>query len=110
MPTARLDFYAKAILTVIALLLAVIAFRPIAVHAQADRPSYYIEPGISTLTASDGGSLGQGKVVVDLRNGSVWGFPTNVDTVYPNDPISLKPVVSKPTYLGKFDFSAMHTN
>ena len=42
----------------------------------------------------------QGKLVIDLSNGDVWGFPIVFTT-------SNKPPVSKPTYLGKYDFSAM---
>lgn len=110
MPTFRFDLFTKAVLAVIAMLLAVIAFRPIPVHAQSDRSSYYIEPGISSLRGPDGSSLGQGKVVIDLRNGSVWGFPTSVDLPYLVDPISRKPAVSKPTLIGKFDLAAMNAN
>jgi hypothetical protein len=49
-----------------------------------------------------------GKVVVDLRNGNVWGFPTTADQPYPVDVTSQQPPTSKPFLLGKFDLGAMH--
>ncbi len=41
-------------------------------------------------------------MVIDLKTGEVWGFPT----IYT---VNNKPPVAKPAYLGRFDFSAMLT-
>jgi hypothetical protein len=46
-----------------------------------------------------------GKVVIDMRNGDIWGFPTLVQGPYPIDTASSKPPTSRPMYLGKFLFS-----
>jgi hypothetical protein len=68
----------------------------------------YIEPGVRMLRAPDGSRQVLGKVVVDLRTGNVWGFPTTTDQPYPVDVTSQQPPTSKPFLLGKFDFSGMH--
>ena len=107
----RIDLYTKVVLTTIALLLGVLALRPVvnpvSVQAQADAPSLYIEPGIIALQNPNGtpvGTAGEGKMVIDLRTGDVWGFLRIVAT----GPIDInKPPMSKPAYLGRFDFSAM---
>jgi hypothetical protein len=79
---------------------------PAAAHAQAS--SYvYIEPGTFVIRAPDGRSQQIGKVIVDLTNGNVWGFPTLQDAPYPRDNLATKPPVSKPMLLGKYDFSEM---
>ena len=98
-------------LTAIALLLGVLALRlvvtPVSVQAQSDAPSLYIEPGIIPIQHPSGtpvGVSGEGKMVIDLRTSDVWGFPRIVAT----GPIDInKPPLSKPIYLGRFDFSAM---
>jgi hypothetical protein len=109
--TPALDWYSKCVLTVIAILLAVIALRPLVrpaiVTAQSDYPHLYIEPGTTTLRKPDGTQQVQGKVVIDLRNGNVWGFPTLSSAPYPVDTTREEPPVSSPMYLGKFDFSKM---
>ena len=106
----RVDLYTKAVLTAIALLLAVLAFRPIfspsAVQAQADSPSLYIEPGVTTIQSPDGSYEGAGKMVIDLRTGDAWGFPTIQAAAVHRMGASKTPVI-KPSYLGRFDFSAM---
>jgi hypothetical protein len=108
----RLDLYTKAVLTAITLLLAVLALQStlhtVPVLADSDQPHFYIEPGITNLRKTDGSSLGDGKVVIDLRNGDVWGFPTvQFGALYPVDISTNKPPTATPTYLGRFDFSAM---
>lgn len=83
-------------------------FRTTPVLAQSGGDeSVYIEPGVRMLRAPDGSRQVLGKVVVDLRNGNVWGFPTTVDQPYPVDITSQQPPTSKPFLLGKFDFSGM---
>ena len=105
------DAYTRVILTVIAVLLGIVAFRPLArpapVQAQSDVSRYYIEPGTLTVRRPDGTQQVDGKMVVDLRNGDVWGFPTTLGSPYPIDPTRSQPPVSTPIYLGRFDFSKM---
>ena len=108
----RLDLYTRAILTTIAISLGVLVLRPaltpIAVQAQSETPALFIEPGTTSIRNPDGSFQGAGKVVVDLRTGDIWGFPTiSPLTVYPMDGSATKPPTIKPIYLGRFDFSAM---
>ena len=79
------------------------------VHAQADLSDYYIEPGTTVLRDPDTGVQTQGKVVIDRRSGDVWGFPTATSAPYPVVPSRKEPPVSKPIYLGKFDFAAIRS-
>src|SRR5690348_319052 len=106
---SRADLYFGAVLTILAIFLGIIALRPvahpIAVHAQGDSPYLYMEPGTTMLRSPDGTTQVQGKVVIDLRTGNVWGFPTLSGAPYPVDPTTSKPPVSTPMYLGKFDLS-----
>ncbi len=106
----RPDPLLRALLILITLLLGVIALRPLATQkAQADSPQrfdLYIEPGTSTLRSPDGSRQVIGKVVVDLRNGKVWGFPTLGSQPYPLDITKTEPPVSHPIYLGQYDFAA----
>ena len=106
-----MDLYTKSILTVIAVLLAILALgpfvRPAAVQAQDERADFYIEPGFTMLKKPDGSAQVHGKMVVDLRTGDIWGFPTVVPGPYPSDATKTTPPVSKPMYMGKFEFSAM---
>ena len=81
--------------------------RPSAVQAQSDR-QLFIEPGTTLLRTPDGRGQVQGKVVIDLRTGDVWGFPTASSAPYPVAVMSNEPPLSKPIYLGKFDLAAMH--
>ncbi len=101
--------HTKALLTAIVLLLAVIAARPLVipppVSAQSDQSHLYVEPGTTVLRKPDGTAQMQGKVVIDMRSGDIWGFPTLEDVPYPIDRTNAKPPVSQPMYLGRFDFS-----
>ena len=45
-----------------------------------------------------------GKVVVDMRNGKIWGFPTLAPQSYPTAGLQNKLPTSKPFELGKFAF------
>jgi hypothetical protein len=100
------DLPTKILLAVIAAFLGVLAFRPVmslpVVQAQSAAYPFYIEPGFQLLRAPDGSRQVYGKVVVDLRNGKVWGFPTMADQVYPVDNVSKTPPTSHPFLLGKF--------
>lgn len=105
----QLGWYTKDVLTVIAALLAIIALRPLASPATASAASnygyLYIEPGATMLRNPDGSQQVQGKVVVDMRSGNIWGFPTLTSAPYPVDTTRSEPPVSTPMYLGRFDFS-----
>lgn len=94
------------LLATIALLLGALVLRPFhapePVHAQTLEANYYIEPGTYLLRAPDNSQQNYGKVVVDLTNGKVWGFPTYTTAPYPSDPINNKPVTSHPFQLGRF--------
>ena len=106
----RLDWSMKALLAVIALLLAVLAFRPVVqpqpVRAQASEEyPFFVEPGYTMLRKPDGSAQMYGKMVIDMRTGDIWGFPTLTQGPYPVDTASATPPKSHPLYLGKFMFS-----
>jgi hypothetical protein len=105
----QLDRFTKALLLIIAIFLGVLAFRPMLqptpVRAQAEEGyPFYIEPGVTTIRKPDGTASMYGKVVIDMRNGDIWGFPTLSQSPYPLDPVQAKPPKSSPMYLGKFMF------
>lgn len=107
---AGVDLYTKVVLTAIAVTLGVLAVRPISqppkVEAQSMAPAIYIEPGTTIIRKPDGNSLGEGKLVINLRTGEIWGFPTStVGSLYPVDGTSKKPPVVQGVYLGRFEFS-----
>lgn len=93
----KVDLFTKVILTIIAAVLVVIAARPLAGpktgFAQArDEVAYrhvhFVEG--ARLLPQSGVSV---QLVVDMRNGNVWGFP-NVDAA--------------PLYIGRYRFEAMN--
>ncbi len=105
------DFYTKMVLTAIALLLAALLFRPVVapsgVRAQSNSARFYVEPG-STLIRKPSGDLQlPGKVVIDLENGDIWGFPTNQDFFYPVDYMNKTAPTAPAIYLGRYDFAGM---
>jgi hypothetical protein len=106
-----LDRYAKIVLTAIALSLAAIALRPYLspprTLAGANASDLYIEPGVQMLRAPDGSRQQLGKVVVDLRTGNIWGFPTGTDAPYPIALSTSEMPTSTPFLLGRFDLGAM---
>jgi len=97
----------NALLLVIAVALVAIAIepfvkpRPAQAQVVADYPLYF-EPGVYLLRAPDGTSQIYGKVVVDLRTGKIFGFPTYGQQPYPVDITTTKPITSKPIVLGRF--------
>lgn len=98
-----------ALLGTIALALIMIALRPYfaprPAHAQsAEAYPFYFEPGTQMLRAPDGSKQVYGRVVIDMRTGQVWGFPTNTLDTYPVNPVDTKPQVSHPFPLGRFAF------
>jgi hypothetical protein len=110
MDRLKLDWLVKTLFVVIAVLLGSITIRPaiapLVVKAQAaEGYPFYIEPGVSMLRAPDGSRQVYGKVVVDLRSGKVWGFPTlTSDSAYPIDQVNSTPPTSHPFLLGKYAF------
>ena len=107
----RTDCYTKILLTVIAIFLGVVVVhplvRPAPIHAQSDYSFLYVEPGVTTLRKPDGTRQVDGKMMIDMRNGDIWGFPTIAGGPYPIDIAHSQPPVSMPMYLGRFDFSQM---
>ena len=105
------DWMTKLLLAVIAVALSAIAIRPYvaprAAAAQSAAYPVYIEPGVVMLKAADGSKQVYGRMVVDLRTGKIWGFPTITTDPYPFNAMNSKPVISHPFELGSFAFEEM---
>lgn len=100
--------YTKAVLTAIALLLAALVMRPAPVNADNESATFFVEPGTTAIRNLNGGVPSDGKVVINMSTGEVWGFPTHAaGAPYPIDSMNERSPVSRPIYLGKFDFAAM---
>jgi hypothetical protein len=98
-----------ALLLIIAVALVAIAVQPLFTPRAAEAQStagypFYIEPGSELLRAPDGTSQVYGKVVVDMRTGKIWGFPTLAPQSYPSNGLQNKPPTSRPFELGRFAF------
>jgi hypothetical protein len=108
----RIDLYTKIVLTAIAVLLGIAVLRPVVrpagVLAQGNRPTLFVEPGVTVIRRPDGTEQQEGKVVMNLQTGEIWGFKTLTGLPYPVDPTQTKPPVSDPIYLGKFNFAKMN--
>ena len=108
----RQDKLTNALLWLIAIALVAIAARlavnprPVAAQSHFER-LLFIEPGVQMLRAPDGSRNVYGRVVVDLRTGNVWGFPTPTGDPYPFNPTSTKPETSHPFLLGRFALEDM---
>ena len=100
------------LLLIIAGSLAIIAFHsliaPTAARADSSSQNLYVEPGATVLRAPDGSQQVNGKVVIDMNTGKIWGFPTYGAQPYPVDNTRTTPPTSQPIFLGKFDLSAIH--
>jgi hypothetical protein len=105
----RVDLGTKLLLAIIAVFLGILALRPVPVRAQTEEPEYYIEPGHTLLRKPDGTRQVLGKVIMNLRTGEVWGFPTGDEAPYPIDTTRDTPPTSRPIYLGRFDLTAMQS-
>lgn len=94
------------LLAVIALLLLALVLRPLKspepVLAQSPDTDYYFEPGAFLVRAPDNSQQVYAKIVVDIRNGRVWAFPTLTPNPYPSDPIYSKAQTSHPFLVGRF--------
>jgi hypothetical protein len=107
------DRLVQFLLLVIAVSVGTIAARPyidppIARAQSGDGSPFYVEPGVSMLRAPDGSRQVLGKVVVDLRNGNIWGFPTLTQDPYPSAGADTKAPTSHPFPLGKFALADMN--
>lgn len=108
----KLDRSVKFLLLVIAASLLAIAVNPYIAPAVAQAQSndaypVYVEPGTAMLRAPDGSRQVFGKVMVDMRNGSIWGFPTLTQDPYPSNGTQTTPQTSHPFLLGKFALNDM---
>ncbi len=106
------DVVSKLLLSIIAIALVAIAIRPYvapdSARAQAGTAyPVYIEPGVQMLKSSDGSKQLYGRMVVDLRTGKIWGFPTMTTDPYPFNALNSKPQTSHPFDLGRFAFEDM---
>jgi hypothetical protein len=105
------DRVTKLLLSLIAIALAAIAIRPYVApdttHAQNTAYPVYIEPGVQMLKSSNGSKQLYGRMVVDLRTGKIWGFPTMTTDPYPFNALNSKPQTSHPFELGRFAFEDM---
>jgi hypothetical protein len=107
----RTATYTNAALTAIAAFLAILILRPLAgpptvrAYSGGEYSYLYVEPGTTILRKPDGTAQTNGKVIIDLRTGDIWGFPTLEAVPYPVDRGKTVPPVSTPMYLGKFDLS-----
>jgi hypothetical protein len=102
------DRFTKLSLLVIAVALSAIALRPYIAPSSVQAQSgsmFYVEPGVVMLRAPDGSQQVAGKVMIDMRNGNVWGFPTLTDAPYPVSTTTNTPPTSHPFLLGKYAFA-----
>ena len=108
----KADLYVKTVLTVIAILLAVIASMPLTEpqSAQAATPGdqafIHFDPDVTKIAFPDGSADVIGRIAIDLRNGHIYGFPTD-ELGYPRRPAEGRPATSNPVYLGRFDLDGL---
>lgn len=103
------EYLSNFLLAIIAIALVAIALRPyiepMPAKAQSTVPgSLFIEPGTQMLRAPGGSGQVFGRVVVDMRTGKVWGFPTPTGEAFPFSSFDQTPQVSHPFYIGRFAF------
>lgn len=107
----QVDRWLKCLLLVSAFFLGLIAshlyIAPPPVMAQSESYPFFVEPGTYTLRAPDGSRQVLGKVVIDMRDGNVWGFPTLAREPYPAAGPNSSPQTSHPFLLGKFALTDM---
>ncbi|MDR3674726.1 MAG: hypothetical protein P4N24_04510 [Acidobacteriota bacterium] len=106
----KIDWFVKFLLLVIAIFLGVIALRPYMAPPKVEAQSggvypLYIEPGEVRIGAPDGVHGAIGKLVIDRRNGNVWGFPGFDQVPRPLGESSSTPLVSHPFLVGKYAFA-----
>jgi hypothetical protein len=103
------DNITKLLLAVIATFLGGLVVRPLVhpdrVRAEsAEARPFFVEPGYTTIRKPDGSAQVYGKIMIDMRTGDVWGFPTLVPAPYPvsANAANAKGAKSEPIYLGQF--------
>jgi hypothetical protein len=105
----RLSVFDRVALGLATLFLGMIALRPLlapsVAHADTPNNRFYVEPGTHMLLAPDRSQQVQGKVMIDLSTGNIWGFPTSPELPYPIDTLKAQAPTSYPIYLGKFDLT-----
>jgi len=106
----KIDRFVQFLLFVIAVSLVAIAlhpylFPPVASAQSGGVHSFYVEPGTYMLREPDARGQVLGKVMIDLSNGDVWGFPTLTREPYPATGSQTTPQTSHPFLLGKFALS-----
>jgi len=109
----KADCVTKLFLAIIATLLGTLTVRPVfhpdLVRAEsAEVHPFFVEPGYTTIRKPDGSAQVYGKIMIDMRTGDVWGFPTLVQAPYPASPnaANTKGARSQPIYLGQFVLDA----
>lgn len=79
---------------------------PTPARADSEYSHFWVEPGVTVIRTPAGDSKFQGKMMIDMRTGEIWGFPTLAGVPYPLASTTQSPPVSRPVYLGKFDLAA----
>jgi hypothetical protein len=107
----KADLFVRTLLLLITVSLVLNALGPHVASQQAQTESeacrsFYIEPGTTMLVSPDGSHNVIGIVVVDLKNGKIWGFPTHGPHPYPKASVTGKPPVVSPIYLGRYNLDA----
>lgn len=98
--------YTNVVLTAIAVFLGVLALRPIIappVVTAANAVSYaplQFDESLRKIEYSKGSVMG--RIAIDLRNGNIYGFPSD-PLGYPRNPDKSELAVSDPILLGRFN-------
>jgi hypothetical protein len=66
--------YTKVVLTVIAVLLAALVMLPAPVRADSDFRNLFVDQGTNPLRNLNESVPGDGKVMINMSTGEVWGF------------------------------------
>jgi hypothetical protein len=105
----KADNITKLLLAIIATFLGTLVVQPVfhpdRVRAEsAEARPFYVEPGYTTIRKPDGSAQLYGKIMIDMRTGDVWGFPTLVQAPYPvsANAANTRSAKSEPIYLGQF--------
>jgi hypothetical protein len=109
----KFNVFDRCLIALLTVFVGVLAFRhaaapDVALAQEQGAHQLYFEPGVHMLVAPDRSRQVLGKVVVDLTNGNIWGFPTTTKVPYPIDSTKDAPPLSEPIYLGKYDLAAIY--
>jgi len=104
----RADSTLKILLLITAIFLGMMALRPLfapqAVQAQSADGYPFLSSPDTPRCAPDGSRQVTNKMVVDLSNGDIWGFPTLTSSPYPIDTTVSTPPTSRPHVPGQVRF------